>query len=98
MRIRREITERDRAPQLTARMRGKCVGIVGFGLIGHQVAKRLHGVDADVAYYRRSPDVTLYVLHNSAHCHNVASTRTQLWDRIGVRTGQQAEIVDSPDT
>jgi hypothetical protein len=37
---------------------------------------------ADVAYYPRSHDVTLYVLRNSAHCHNFASTRTRLWDRI----------------
>lgn len=33
-------------------------------------------------YYPRSPDVTLYLLPRSAHCHNLASTREQLWDRI----------------
>jgi hypothetical protein len=37
-----------------------------------------------VAYYCRSRDVTLYVLSDSAHCHNFASSRDELWDRIGL--------------
>ena len=41
----------------------------------------------DVGFYTGSPDVTLYVLPNAAHCHNFASTRTQLWDRIGLWAG-----------
>ena len=32
--------------------------------------------------YTGSPDVTLYLVPNSGHCHNFASHRTQLWDRI----------------
>ena len=34
------------------------------------------------ARYTASRDVTLYVLPGSAHCHNQASSRAQLWDRI----------------
>jgi pimeloyl-ACP methyl ester carboxylesterase len=33
-------------------------------------------------FYRRSHDVTLYVLAKSAHCHNFASGREQLWSRL----------------
>jgi pimeloyl-ACP methyl ester carboxylesterase len=55
-----------------------CPVFVGFG--EHDVPPAPH---ADVAYYPRSRDVTLYVLRGSAHCHNFAGTRTELWDRIG---------------
>jgi pimeloyl-ACP methyl ester carboxylesterase len=34
------------------------------------------------AFFTASPDVTLYVLAGSAHCHNFATTRRQLWDRM----------------
>jgi pimeloyl-ACP methyl ester carboxylesterase len=61
-----------------------CHVFLGFG--DHDVPPLPH---ADVAYYPRSPDVTLFVLPNSAHCHNLASTRTQLWDRIGLWAGEQ---------
>ncbi|WP_459954683.1 alpha/beta fold hydrolase, partial [Mycobacterium avium] len=37
---------------------------------------------AEPANYTASADVTLYLLPNSGHCHNFASRRTQLWDRI----------------
>jgi phosphoglycerate dehydrogenase-like enzyme len=40
-------------------LEGKTVGLVGFGNIGQQVAKRLRGFDARVIYYdvfRRSPE------------------------------------------
>jgi pimeloyl-ACP methyl ester carboxylesterase len=63
-----------------------CSVFIGFG--DHDVPRVPH---ADVAYYPRSHDVTLYVLRNSAHCHNFASTRTQLWDRIGLWAGEQAK-------
>lgn len=33
--------------------------------------------------YRSSNDVTLFILRHSAHCHNSASSRHVLWDRIG---------------
>ncbi|MGB8875870.1 MAG: alpha/beta hydrolase [Solirubrobacteraceae bacterium] len=61
-----------------------CNVFLGFG--DHDVPPVPH---ADVAYYRRSRDVTLYVLRDSAHCHNFASTRAELWDRIGLWAGGQ---------
>jgi hypothetical protein len=33
-------------------------------------------------YYPASADITLFLLPRSAHCHNFASTRTRLWDRL----------------
>lgn len=63
-----------------------CNVFLGFG--DHDIPPVPH---ADVAYYPRSQDVTLYVLRNSAHCHNFASTRAQLWDRIGLWAGEQAD-------
>jgi len=55
---------------------------VGFG--DHDVPRTPHD---DAGFYTGSRDVTLYVLPNAAHCHNFASTRTQLWDRIGLWAG-----------
>jgi pimeloyl-ACP methyl ester carboxylesterase len=55
-----------------------CPVFVGFG--DHDVPPVPHD---DVCYYSASRDVTLYVLADSAHCHNFAHSRTQLWDRIG---------------
>jgi alpha-beta hydrolase superfamily lysophospholipase len=37
---------------------------------------------AELANYRASRDVTLYLAEGSAHCHNFAASRTALWDRI----------------
>jgi pimeloyl-ACP methyl ester carboxylesterase len=37
---------------------------------------------AEPANYSGSPDVTLHLVPSSRHCHNFASHRTQLWDRI----------------
>lgn len=34
------------------------------------------------AFYRRSRDISLRVLPQSGHCHNFATTRRQLWDRM----------------
>ena len=34
------------------------------------------------SFYESAPDVTLLVLAGSAHCHNFASTRTVLWQRL----------------
>lgn len=36
----------------------------------------------EARYYSASSDITVYLLPRSAHCHNFASTRTQLWDRV----------------
>jgi hypothetical protein len=63
-----------------------CNVFLAFG--DHDVPPAPH---ADVAFYPRSPDVTLFVLRKSAHCHNFASTRTQLWDRIGLWAGEQSQ-------
>ncbi|MFO0691719.1 MAG: alpha/beta hydrolase [Myxococcota bacterium] len=37
---------------------------------------------AEPAYFSGSDDVTLFVLRGSAHCHNMASTRHVLWERL----------------
>jgi pimeloyl-ACP methyl ester carboxylesterase len=55
-----------------------CPVFIGFG--DRDVPERPHD---DVAFYRSSQDVTLLVLSGSAHCHNFASTRAVLWDRLG---------------
>jgi len=34
------------------------------------------------AFFGASPDVTLYLLPGSGHCHNLAGTRHRLWDRL----------------
>ncbi len=59
-----------------------CSVFLGFG--DHDVPATPHD---DVRFYTASRDVTLYVLPNAAHCHNFATTRTQLWDRIGLWAG-----------
>jgi hypothetical protein len=51
---------------------------LGFG--EHDIPEHPHD---EVSFYPRSRDVTLVVLPRSAHCHNFASTRHLLWDRIG---------------
>jgi pimeloyl-ACP methyl ester carboxylesterase len=37
---------------------------------------------AEVAHYRASRDITLYVVEGSAHCHNFSGGRIALWDRM----------------
>jgi pimeloyl-ACP methyl ester carboxylesterase len=34
------------------------------------------------SFFPASLDVSLYVLRGSAHCHNMATTRHELWDRL----------------
>jgi pimeloyl-ACP methyl ester carboxylesterase len=36
----------------------------------------------DVSFYERSNDIRMLVLEDAAHCHNFATTRTVLWDRL----------------
>jgi Serine aminopeptidase, S33 len=55
----------------------ECPLFLGFG--EHDIPERPHD---EVAFYTGSHDVTLYVLEDAAHCHNFASTRTRLWDRL----------------
>ena len=62
-----------------------CSVFLGFG--DHDIPQRPHD---DVAFYPRSRDVTLHVLPGSAHCHNFAGTRAQLWNRIAVWAGALA--------
>jgi pimeloyl-ACP methyl ester carboxylesterase len=38
--------------------------------------------DGNAARYESSPDLTLFVLHDSAHCHNQATTRRELWEHV----------------
>jgi pimeloyl-ACP methyl ester carboxylesterase len=38
--------------------------------------------EGNASRYTSSPDVTLFVLRDSAHCHNQASSRAELWDRV----------------
>ncbi len=49
---------------------------LGWGEID---ASPAHG---EPAFYKRSHDVTLFLLPGSGHCHNSASTRHLLWDRL----------------
>jgi alpha-beta hydrolase superfamily lysophospholipase len=37
---------------------------------------------SEVQSYQRSPDITLLMLDDSAHCHNLASSRAKLWERL----------------
>jgi pimeloyl-ACP methyl ester carboxylesterase len=34
------------------------------------------------SFFQNSPDVTLFLLARSGHCHNMASSRQVLWDRL----------------
>jgi hypothetical protein len=36
----------------------------------------------DGAYFTSCPDYTLFVLPGSGHCHNLATTRQAMWDRL----------------
>ena len=38
--------------------------------------------DGNAARYASCPDLTLCILEGSAHCHNQATTRAVLWDRV----------------
>lgn len=51
--------------------------LLAFGSI--DVAASPHD---EPAFYRASNDISLFLLRNSAHCHNTASTRHVLWNRI----------------
>jgi pimeloyl-ACP methyl ester carboxylesterase len=57
--------------------------LLGFG--DRDIPERPHD---DVGFYTASSDVTLVVLPNSAHCHNFATTRSQLWNRLGAWAAQ----------
>jgi pimeloyl-ACP methyl ester carboxylesterase len=42
---------------------------------------------SEPARYPRSADITLVVLEGSAHCHNMAAGRAELWDRVAAWAG-----------
>lgn len=52
--------------------------LLAFGA-GLDVSPNPH---AEPANYTGTPDVTLYLVPKSGHCHNFASHRAQLWDRV----------------
>jgi hypothetical protein len=45
----------------------------------------------DAGFYNGAPDITVLTLPDSAHCHNFATNRKLLWDRLG----QWAESVSA---
>ncbi len=51
---------------------------------------------AEPACYRASRDITVFVLPGSHHCHNMASRRTELWDRIGAWVASVAPLGAGP--
>jgi pimeloyl-ACP methyl ester carboxylesterase len=55
----------------------KCPVLLCFG--DHDVHE--HPRD-EVAFYASSNDIRTLVLENAAHCHNFATTRRTLWDRL----------------
>ncbi len=51
--------------------------LVGYGVVDVSPDPR-----AEAGLYRSSPDITTIVLADSAHCHNMASSRHRLWRRL----------------
>jgi pimeloyl-ACP methyl ester carboxylesterase len=51
--------------------------LVGYGVVDVSPDPR-----AEAALYRSSPDITTVVLADSAHCHNMASSRHRVWRRL----------------
>jgi pimeloyl-ACP methyl ester carboxylesterase len=51
--------------------------LVGYGVVDVSPDPR-----AEAALYCSSPDITTVVLPDSAHCHNMASSRHRLWRRL----------------
>ena len=51
--------------------------LLGYGVVDVSPDPR-----AEAGLYRNSPDITTLVLADSAHCHNMASSRHRLWRRL----------------
>ena len=51
--------------------------LIGYGAVDVSPEPR-----AEARLYPNSPDITTVVLAGSAHCHNMASSRHQLWQRL----------------
>jgi pimeloyl-ACP methyl ester carboxylesterase len=52
----------------------------------------------DAAFYTAAADITVVTLPDSAHCHNFASTRHLMWDRLGGWAEGVASYLRSPTT
>ena len=59
--------------------------LVGYGVVDVSPDPR-----AEAGLYRASPDITTVVLADSAHCHNMASSRHRLWRRLLAWAGMVA--------
>jgi hypothetical protein len=46
--------------------------------------------------YRRCTDLTLFVLQEAAHCHNLANTRERLFDRLASWVGSVKTVESTP--
>jgi pimeloyl-ACP methyl ester carboxylesterase len=51
--------------------------LIGYGVVDVSPDPR-----AEAGLFRSSPDITTVVLADSAHCHNMASSRHRLWRRL----------------
>jgi pimeloyl-ACP methyl ester carboxylesterase len=51
--------------------------LIGYGVVDVSPDSR-----AEARLYRSCPDITTVVLADSAHCHNMASSRHRLWRRL----------------
>ncbi|WP_082930036.1 alpha/beta hydrolase [Mycobacterium sp. 1164966.3] len=61
--------------------------LIGFGAVDVSPDPR-----AEAGLYSSSPDITTVILAGSAHCHNMSSSRQQLWRRLLVWTGTVAAV------
>jgi pimeloyl-ACP methyl ester carboxylesterase len=69
-----------------------CPVLLAFG--DHDIPEKPHD---DVSFYTGSADVCLVILEDAAHCHNFASPRTILWDRIGA-LAVEPTLIDAKGT
>ena len=51
--------------------------LVGYGVVDVSPDPR-----AEARVYRSCPDITTLVVADSAHCHNMATSRHRLWRRL----------------
>jgi hypothetical protein len=52
----------------------------------------------DAGFYTAAADITVLTLPDSAHCHNFASSRQLLWDRLGLWAQGVGSYLRSPAT
>jgi alpha-beta hydrolase superfamily lysophospholipase len=73
------VTERNLTADIATKEAAKIEVPVFLGISEHDTITNPHD---EPRYYSASRDITLFILQNSAHCHNFASTRHELWERI----------------